>query len=259
MTSQMHNEKFSTRSCTKCYLRKVKCDRQRPCSNCVVLNDVCIIPNTPIRRQRRKKRADDSGRHFNLSSDSTNSDALDVDLNSRFAFDENPFMQNHQPKDPGEHWTPTFKQIQTSWRLYTRNVDPFIRILHKPSIYRLIMRVKDQDLSILCEEEVALILSICFASISTLTSAQCIWTFGKDEGDLYQRSKDTAELAICRAKLFQKPDIRTLQAYTIVLVRLNKHIMLSQVVLTNASPAAAEPIRSRSGPLLARQFASHDP
>jgi hypothetical protein len=219
MTLRFQNGQSQPRSCTRCYLRKVKCDRQQPCSNCIALKDVCVIPNTPIRRQRRRKPVDEPGRLFNHSYESTSSDAVDTGLNSRHALDENSLTQNHEPKGPGNFWKPTFKQIQTSWRLYTRNVDPFLRIIHKPTVYKLIVLVKDKQLSVLCEEDLALILSICFASVSSLTKEQCISIFGQDGVDLYQRSKDTAERAICCAKLFQKPDIRTLQAYTIVLVR----------------------------------------
>jgi hypothetical protein len=219
MASQFRNEHFSSRSCTRCYLRKVKCDRQRPCSNCAALGDVCIIPNTPIRRHRRKKQVDDLGRLSGLNKDRTKSDSLGMCVNSHHAFDANPFTQNPLSEEPGSYWTPTFNQIQSSWRVYTRNVDPFLRILHKPTIYRLIMRIKDQEFGSLGEEEAAMILSIFFASVSSLTNEQCISTFGQDGVDLYQRSKSCAELAIWRAKLFQKPDIRTLQAYVLVLVR----------------------------------------
>jgi Fungal Zn(2)-Cys(6) binuclear cluster domain len=222
MTLQIRSTQISSRSCTRCYERKVKCDRQRPCSNCIKLDDVCVIPNTPIRRQRRKKRADESCRPSEITNgDGTSSDTLDISLNSSPVFDENPFINHQQPKEPERCWMPTFDQIQASWRIYTRNIDPFLRILHKPSIYRLIMQVKGQELSILCEEDVALILSICFASVTSLTREQRMSIFGQNAGELYERSKISAELAIWRAELLQKPDIRTLQAFTIVLVRYN--------------------------------------
>jgi Zn(2)-Cys(6) binuclear cluster domain-containing protein len=219
MTSQIRSDQFSSRSCARCYQRKVKCDRQRPCSNCMKLGDVCIVPNTPIRRQRRKKRADESHRPSDISRDGASSDTLDNGLNSYPLFDGNPFIKHLQLREPERCWMPTFDQIQTSWRIYTRNIDPFLRILHKPSVYRLIMQVKGQELSILCEEELALILSICFASVTSLTTEQCISTFGQNRVELYELSRNSAEMAMWRAGLLQKPDIRTLQAFTIILVR----------------------------------------
>ena len=47
MTSQA-----TVRSCLACKQRKVKCDRQRPCSNCTRFNESCSFPRTPIRRHR---------------------------------------------------------------------------------------------------------------------------------------------------------------------------------------------------------------
>jgi hypothetical protein len=219
MISKVRSNRFSSRSCTRCYERKVKCDRQRPCNSCIKLEDACIVPNTPIRRQRQKKRANESHRPLDIRKDDRNSDTLDTSLNSYPVFDGNVFLKHHQPEETEKCWMPTFDQIQTSWRIYTRNIDPFHRILHKPSVYRLIMQVKDQGLSILCKEELALILSICFASVTSLTTEQCISTFGQTTAELYERSRNSAELAVWRAGLLQKPDIRALQAFSIILVR----------------------------------------
>lgn len=48
----------ATYSCTRCADRKVKCDRQRPCSNCSKRNLECIFnANPPVRK--RQKRAKD--------------------------------------------------------------------------------------------------------------------------------------------------------------------------------------------------------
>ncbi|KAJ5594400.1 uncharacterized protein N7459_000608 [Penicillium hispanicum] len=49
-------------SCVICHKRKVKCDRQEPCSNCAKANAECIYqPPPPPRRRKRERDANDSG------------------------------------------------------------------------------------------------------------------------------------------------------------------------------------------------------
>src|SRR5690349_12465851 len=42
-------------SCIRCFERKVKCDKQNPCSNCIRSKTECVfrIPTAPRRRKKR--------------------------------------------------------------------------------------------------------------------------------------------------------------------------------------------------------------
>ncbi len=45
-----------TYSCIRCASRKVKCDRQRPCNQCIKRNEDCVFnPQQPQRRRKRVK------------------------------------------------------------------------------------------------------------------------------------------------------------------------------------------------------------
>ncbi|EXJ54503.1 hypothetical protein A1O7_09843 [Cladophialophora yegresii CBS 114405] len=46
-------------SCIRCFERKVKCDKQSPCSNCVKSNIECIFRVPPAPRRRRKRTQED--------------------------------------------------------------------------------------------------------------------------------------------------------------------------------------------------------
>ena len=50
-------EDFQPRACQLCYKRKVKCDRRKPCSNCVKYNAQCEfrIQQHPSRDRKRKE------------------------------------------------------------------------------------------------------------------------------------------------------------------------------------------------------------
>ena len=44
-----------TYSCIRCADRKVKCDRQRPCSNCIKRNVDCVFHPSPPPRKKHKR------------------------------------------------------------------------------------------------------------------------------------------------------------------------------------------------------------
>ena len=46
-------------SCIRCFDRKVKCDKQSPCSNCIKSNVECIFRVPPAPRRRKKKTQED--------------------------------------------------------------------------------------------------------------------------------------------------------------------------------------------------------
>lgn len=63
--SSAHTSNRPTYSCIRCADRKVKCDRQRPCSACVKHNVECIFhPPRPRKRQRRVEQLTDRLRQY---------------------------------------------------------------------------------------------------------------------------------------------------------------------------------------------------
>ncbi|EXJ82698.1 hypothetical protein A1O3_06512 [Capronia epimyces CBS 606.96] len=47
-------------SCTRCFERKVKCDKQSPCSNCLKANGECVFRVPPAPRRRKKRSAEET-------------------------------------------------------------------------------------------------------------------------------------------------------------------------------------------------------
>src|SRR5436190_11438545 len=52
------SQQLNIRSCITCRRRKVRCDKQRPCSNCVKARVECIFPG-PGRAPRKSKKSPD--------------------------------------------------------------------------------------------------------------------------------------------------------------------------------------------------------
>lgn len=49
------NTRRPLRACAECYRRKLKCNRNQPCSNCVRGSVACLYTDEPIRRDRKSK------------------------------------------------------------------------------------------------------------------------------------------------------------------------------------------------------------
>jgi hypothetical protein len=208
------------RSCLHCYGRKVKCDRFHPCVSCVKRGETCAFPTVPIRRNRNSKQqsatssiAKDPGSRDDYY---TRLPALDygshVELFSTF------IPQQQAKQNIYSNWMPTPDQLRYCWETYVLNIDPFVKILHKPSMSRLIQRVQCEGFAVLGIEDSALVLAICFSAVTSMQPDQCREKLGRGKDDICDQMKRSAELAIDLAELSQKPDIRTLQAFTLALV-----------------------------------------
>ena len=122
-----------------------------------------------------------------------------------------------------DFWTPTPAQLELCWHIYVDNVDPIVRILHKPTVRRLLIDAQLKTFDELDTTSRALLLAICFSAISSLDPQRCQTLFDGDGLRMKQRCKRSVELAIMQARLIQTHDIQAVQAFTLFLVGLNEY------------------------------------
>jgi hypothetical protein len=229
MSYGRQNNSSFPRSCTRCYERKIKCNRYWPCSNCVKFGEECIFPTTRIRRNRNAKhRLADS----NIGGQTRSGD-VNISLGppttesgSCFGVLSTFVLQQQANRDKSSHWMPTLEQLRLCWQIYVHNIDPFVKILHRPSINRIVERVQSEGFEILGIEESALVLAICFCAVGSMHPDRCREELCQEKGNLCDRIKRSAQLAINLAELFQKPDIRTLQAFILIVVCITSMVIM---------------------------------
>ncbi|KAH6871769.1 C6 transcription factor [Thelonectria olida] len=121
----------------------------------------------------------------------------------------------------GFGWTPNSVDQSVKRQLcqvYLRQVDPIIKILHRPSLEAWMVREEgyfgypDQHPSL-----VALSSAVCFAAASSLTEAQCLASFYTSKTDLVTLCRRECEVAIERSGLLSARDINVLQAFVLYL------------------------------------------
>ncbi len=118
-----------------------------------------------------------------------------------------------------ELWTPSPAQLQLCWYLYVDNVDPIVRILHKPTMQPLLAEAQRRAaFESLPPAAQALLLAVCFAAIRSLDADRCRALFSLDAVALRRLCQRAAERALVRAGLLETHDLRVLQAYALLLV-----------------------------------------
>lgn len=130
---------------------------------------------------------------------------------------------NATPKAQIAVANPHLGQILRLWKIYVRNVDPLIRVLHKPTVEQSI-----NDLSLwegsLNSETRALILAICYGAVSSLAPSEARVEFAFDTQSYTASFRTAVEKALTDAQVLQTHDLRVLQAFVIFLVRLSNKI-----------------------------------
>ena len=114
---------------------------------------------------------------------------------------------------------PNSDQISFLWRLFVDNVDPVVRMLHKPSMQTKIDNSRDKVAEVSKPFE-ALMFAIYFGSITSMTEVQCETTFHEGKDVLLCRYRFAVQQALARARFLNTHNLVTLQAIVIFLVRL---------------------------------------
>ncbi|RYC53732.1 hypothetical protein CHU98_g12476, partial [Xylaria longipes] len=122
-----------------------------------------------------------------------------------------------------EHPSP--ERIQYLAAVYFRNVDMHLKILHRPTILNALSNLAayPDTASDLSPESTALFFAIYYASITSLTSAECIHNLGRPRADLATSFQAGIEQALLRADYLNNTSLETLQALTLYTCCLRSH------------------------------------
>ncbi|KAI0426723.1 hypothetical protein F5Y09DRAFT_333936 [Xylaria sp. FL1042] len=102
-----------------------------------------------------------------------------------------------------ESLRPLPSQVFYIWEIFVENVDPFIKVLHVPTIGRTIKEAK------------ALMFAISLAAVTSLREEEVEENFGEDRQTLLAKFRLGTEQALSRAGVLNTTDISTVQAFII--------------------------------------------
>lgn len=113
------------------------------------------------------------------------------------------------------HPTPT--QLFVLWEVYKENVDPVVKILHRPTAKNVLISAS-AGTEHLSRNTEALLFSIYYSSIISLTAAQCQSLLGEDKESLESKYRFAVEQALARAGFLNSQSLMLLQAFVLFLV-----------------------------------------
>ena len=108
--------------------------------------------------------------------------------------------------------------IFSLWQIFSDNVDPLLKIFHQPTIQQRISEAI-HNLSALEPSMEALMFSIYYAAITSLSAKIVLSMFGENREDILTRFQRGLEVSIHMAGFLDSPTITSLQAMSIYLVR----------------------------------------
>lgn len=112
---------------------------------------------------------------------------------------------------PLRHPPPEKMKILRS--LYFRNVDPLLKILHRPTIEKMFdFFIVNPEQHPLNRPTEALFFAIYFAAITTLSPENCRACLGEDRAVLSAQYRQSVEIALAKADYLSSSSLETLQA-----------------------------------------------
>ncbi|KAM0720277.1 hypothetical protein Q7P37_004413 [Cladosporium fusiforme] len=113
-------------------------------------------------------------------------------------------------------------QIGTLWQAFKENVDPLVKVLHIPTFERTIQEAAS-NLANLPRGLEALLFSIYYGAVTSLSSEDCLAKFGETKPVLLARYRFAIEQALARANYLITEEIIVLQALVLFLMCLRRN------------------------------------
>ncbi|KAI2467063.1 fungal-specific transcription factor domain-containing protein [Annulohypoxylon bovei var. microspora] len=117
---------------------------------------------------------------------------------------------------------PLPSQIPFIWQVYQENVDPLVKILHVPSMSKIIRELRSNMNDISPGME-ALMFAIYYASITSMEEDEVKVNFGADKGQLINKYRFATEQALAKANFLVTSELVVVQAFTLFLVLVRRY------------------------------------
>jgi hypothetical protein len=112
---------------------------------------------------------------------------------------------------------PSPSQLFGLMLIFEENVDPVVKILHRPTTRSIIMKASSNT-DTLSKSEEALLFSIYYGAVCSLTPVQCEKQLGEDKEQLSNRFRFAVEQALARANFLNSSSLMVLQAFVMFLI-----------------------------------------
>ncbi|PYI12667.1 hypothetical protein BO78DRAFT_457084, partial [Aspergillus sclerotiicarbonarius CBS 121057] len=221
-------------SCEGCTKRKVKCDRLIPCTNCRNTGVLCVPVERrrlPRGRSRRNLPSQVLG-HDRLVTTGSSDACKAWDQKQPAAFHSQTYIPSwvvpsqvvqKEPLDVRTDQLNGHRERQQLLHIYLTQVDPIVKILHRPSLLSHLLDGKCYlNYDPWHPAPTALASAIYYAASCTLSVETCL-SLGFDKVSLIAKYQKDTNCALERADYLLTDDLTVLQAFVISLIAMRCH------------------------------------
>ncbi|KAH8590728.1 hypothetical protein B0O99DRAFT_300010 [Bisporella sp. PMI_857] len=227
-------------TCEACRTRKIKCNKDVPCSSCTRSGIPCV-PTERHRlgrgRSKISQKTEMSENKAHIRSISAIAPKLLYNVDDTPRETPQPFQllgsgsrlclglkpsTSQIPPDSEQHLPIEIQQILC--QVYLQQVDPVFKVLHWPSLRACLEERKpylDYDESDPAVQ--ALASAVYYAAASSLTEAQSVSIFGSSKQIAVRQCQSQCEAALNHTDLTVTEDLTVLQAFTLFLISTRLH------------------------------------
>jgi hypothetical protein len=111
---------------------------------------------------------------------------------------------------------PSLEQIPMYWEIYKENVDPLIKIFHRPCAEKTILEAS-QDLDHVSKPLEVMMFAIYFAAVTSLSAEECMTLFAFEKQAGLKKYRFAFEQALARAGFLSTQELVVLQSFALFL------------------------------------------
>ncbi|QSZ37669.1 hypothetical protein DSL72_008768 [Monilinia vaccinii-corymbosi] len=113
-------------------------------------------------------------------------------------------------------------QMPFYWSTFLENVMPLVKLLHVPTMEKVIKEVQ-HNLDTISKSTEALMFSMYFATITSMSDEEVATSFGVEKDTLIKKYRFGTEQALSRAGFLNTNEIVTVQAFVLFLICVRRH------------------------------------
>jgi len=112
---------------------------------------------------------------------------------------------------------PSFSAKQLYWQIYCERVDPLVKILHKPTIEKIVLQQEDNSATV-DKSVTALLFAIYFSAVTSMTAEELLLHLGQGRAEVIKFYKSAIEQALLDANFLETQEMIILQAFILYLI-----------------------------------------
>ncbi|KAL4925847.1 putative C6 transcription factor [Aspergillus undulatus] len=118
---------------------------------------------------------------------------------------------------------PSYTEAMKLWNMYVQNVEPLCKVLHVPTVQKMVYAVSKQPATASKSDE-CLLFVIYYFAIFSMTEADCQQEFNQSRHNLMSHYRAVVYQALANASWLKTTSMPVLQAYTLFLIATRSEI-----------------------------------